>query len=338
MPKYKHSRLIDNISSDYLSSRAVMHRRNVCMVYVEGYEDISFWRSVFDEYETEELKFEITTPVRDDMAKGKKVVLNFVPQSGERLLLCVDSDFDYLFGSLNDQSRAVNDSKYVIQTYVYAIENLMCYPPSLRSVAVKATKNDADIFDFEGFLLNYSMIIYPLFLWYIYAAKVNRPGIFPLSEFRNSVRINFLDVDDNGEATLAWLGRQVEKKLKSIVHTNGSHVVELEKFEKYLHSMGVRNSNVYFFMQGHCLMDNVVKIVLDAVCDRLRKSWVDRIMQSSRQGLPLKNELSYYNNSLRDVDSLLLDNTNYKSCEWFQKVRLDLEKALKVVKISREKV
>ena len=44
------------------------------MVYVEGYEDIAFWRGVFDDYESEEFMFEITVPLRDDLAKGKKVV------------------------------------------------------------------------------------------------------------------------------------------------------------------------------------------------------------------------------------------------------------------------
>lgn len=319
------SRLLDNISSDFFAAASRMKRSDRIMVYVEGYEDIAFWRSVLDEWERDDRKFEITTPVRGDMAKGKKVVLNFVPQSGRNLLLCVDSDFDYLFGDHNEQSRLVNNTKYLVQTYTYAIENLLCYPPSLDSIVVRATKNDAKIFDFEHFMKSYSETIYPLFLWYIYAAYSNNPGVFPLSDFRGSVRLNYLEIDNDGEGTITWLNRQVRKRVAQLEGKYSDYLEQVAQVEQMMKQRGVTPQTTHYYMQGHCLMDNVVKIVLSTVCDSLRRQWIERINSSRIDGLTLRNELSSYNNTLRDIDSLLSDNIGYRRSSQFEMIKKRLE-------------
>lgn len=153
-------------------------------VFVEGYDDVAFWRSIFDDYETERLKFEISVPLRDDLAKGKKVLLAMIDERDRDTILCMDSDFDYLFKNFNDQSRLVNNTPRLFHTYAYATENFLCHPPSLHKVCVKATKNDTLIFNFEKFMTAYSRTIYPLFLWYAYSARRKSEKAFSLLDFR----------------------------------------------------------------------------------------------------------------------------------------------------------
>ena len=74
-------------------------------VFVEGYEDVAFWRGVFDRFANPYLRFEISVPSRRDLPKGKKVLLSMIPEASDELLLCVDSDFDYLFNGTTEQSR-----------------------------------------------------------------------------------------------------------------------------------------------------------------------------------------------------------------------------------------
>ena len=189
-------------------------------VYVEGYEDVAFWRGIFDHFRTPYLRFEISVPNREDLPKGKKVLLSMVPRSSERLLLCMDSDFDYLFADRTPQSKEVNRSKYVFHTFAYATENYLCYAPALHNVCVKATKNDTRIFDFVRFMREYSCTIYPLFVWYAFSARLDTVNVFPLCDFKSSVRINFLDLRDNGAETLAWLARNVAKREQMLVARN----------------------------------------------------------------------------------------------------------------------
>lgn len=294
-------------------------------VFVEGYDDVAFWRNIFDDFETDRLKFEISVPPRDDLAKGKKVLLGMIPECSEDRILCMDSDFDYMFQNFNEQSRQVNQTPFLFHTYAYAIENYLCYPPSLHRICVKATKNDTLIFDFERFMTEYSRTIYPLFLWYAFSARQEREKAFSLFEFRSSVRLNYLDLRDDGNETLLWLGRQVDKRVRSLEMNYPDWVDDVNAFGREIAKFGVTTDNVYFFMQGHTLLDNVVLILLNAVCERLREMAIERIVSGTKQGISLKNELSNYNNSLRNVREVLLDNEQYKECFLYQRLRKDIE-------------
>ena len=61
-----------------MPSRYSTGEDRLVQVFVEGYDDVAFWRGIFDDYETEWLKFEISVPPRQDLAKGKKVLLGMI--------------------------------------------------------------------------------------------------------------------------------------------------------------------------------------------------------------------------------------------------------------------
>ena len=303
--------------------------RYLVHVYVEGYEDVAFWRGIFDHFHNPYLRFEISVPNRDDLPKGKKVLLSMIERTEpDSVLLCVDSDFDYIFNGETEQSQAVLSAENMFHTYTYATENYLCYAPSLRNVCVKATKNDTRIFDFELFFANYSKIIYPLFLWYCYSARLSHENVFTLAEFRASVRLNFLDIRHNGENTLTWLKRNVERRLLALEYANPDMVTEVEEFGQRLEKRGVASENCYLFMHGHTLMDNVVLVVLSAVCDKLRQLSIAKINSSKIEGVALQNELKNYTNTLRSIRDVLLDNENYTSCPLYKQLRDDIQEYL----------
>ena len=295
-------------------------------VYVEGYEDVAFWRGIFDHFQNPYLRFEISVPDRGDLPKGKKVLLGTIPRSSEELLLCVDSDFDYLFAGRTEQSREVLGARYMFHTYAYATENYLCYAPSLHNVCVKATKNDTRIFDFVQFMHDYSCTIYPLFIWYAFSAQLASENVFPLVDFKASVRLGYLDLEQNGARTIEWLRRNVEKREKLLCQRNPRMMEPMKRFEEQLRERGVRPENTYLFMHGHTLMDNVVMILLNSVCEKLRAMSIARITASQKQGVALKNEMSNYTNSLRSIRDVLLDNENYTKCPLYKRLQRDIER------------
>ena len=295
-------------------------------VYVEGYEDVAFWRGIFDHFQNPYLRFEISVPDRGDLPKGKKVLLGMVPRSSEELLLCVDSDFDYLFAGRTEQSKEVNGARYMFHTYAYATENFLCYAPSLHNVCVKATKNDTHIFDFVRFMHEYSCTIYPLFLWYAFSAQLASENVFPLVDFKQSVRIGYLDLEENGARTLAWLRRNVEKRERLLQQRNARMIEPMREFEEQLRSRGLKPENAYLFMHGHTLMDNVVLVLLNTVCEKLRQMSIARITASEKRGVALKNEMANYTNSLRSIRDVLLDNENYTKCPLYRRLQRDIER------------
>lgn len=290
-------------------------------VYVEGYEDVAFWRGIFDHFQNPYLRFEISVPDRGDLPKGKKVLMSMIPRSSEELLLCVDSDFDYLFADRTPQSREVNGSKFMFHTFAYATENFLCYAPSLHNVCVKATKNDTRIFDFVQFMHEYSCTIYPLFVWYAFSAQLATENVFPLIDFKASVRLGYLDLAENGANTLAWLARNVQKRERLLAQRNPRMIEPMKHFEEQLRERGLTPGNAYLFMHGHTLMDNVVMVLLTSVCEKLRERSIARITASEKRGVALKNEMSNYTNSLRSIRDVLLDNENYTRCPLYKRLQ-----------------
>ena len=300
--------------------------RHLVHVYVEGYEDVAFWRGIFDHFRNPYLRFEISVPNRDDLPKGKKVLMSMIDKVDyEDVILCVDSDFDYLFDGATEQSREMLRADNMFHTYVYATENFLCYAPSLRNVCVKATKNDTRIFDFERFFAAYSTTIYPLFLWYAYSAQLSHESVFTLAEFKAAVRLGYVDIRQNGESTLAWLERNVERRNAALESENPHMVEEVKAFAEKLQKLGVERDNCYMFMHGHTLMDNVVLVVLSAVCEKLRQLSIAKINESKVEGVALKNELNNYTNTLRSIRDVLLDNENYTSSPLYKRLRDDIQ-------------
>ncbi len=293
-------------------------------VFVEGYEDVAFWRGIFDHYSTPLLRFEISVPMRKDLPKGKKILLSMIPDSSPYLLLCVDSDFDYLFANSTQQSREVNEAKYMLHTYTYATENYLCYAPSLHNVCVKATKNDTNIFDFVSFMRGYSEAIYPAFLWYSFSAQLGSENFFTLSDFKSTVRLGYLNTENSGDETIEWVGRNVAKRIKHLEMTYNEMSDQIHKFRTQIESRGVTPQNCYLYMHGHTLMDNVVMIALNAVCDKLRQMTLAQIVGSTKEGTALKNEISNYNNTQRSIRDVLLDNENYTSCHLYKSLHRDI--------------
>ena len=306
--------------------------RHLVRVYVEGYEDVAFWRAIFDHFQNPYLRFEISVPNRDDLPKGKKVLMSMLGETNmESVVLCVDSDFDYLFDGATGQSQRILEAENMFHTYTYATENYLCYAPSLRNVCVKATKNDMRIFDFVRFMAAYSKAIYPLFLWYVHSAQQSTEHVFTLAEFRASVRLNYVDIRDNGENTRAWLENNVQRRKEALESANPDMCEAVAALAHRLRARGVEEDNCYLFMHGHTLMDNVTMPLLQAVCDKLRQLAVAKIHNSKVEGVALQNELKNYTNTLRSIRDVLLDNENYTSCPLYKRLRDDIQEYLDVM-------
>ena len=314
-------------------------RRRV-KVFVEGYEDVAFWRGIFDHFPNPYLRFEISVPTRKDLPKGKKVLLSMAEEANEEMLLCMDSDFDYLFDDEDDVSRQIVESPFMFHTYTYATENYLCYAPSLHNVCVKAVKNDTYIFDFEQFMADYSRTIYPLFLWYVYSASRKTENVLPLIDFKSAVRIGYIDLENNGENTIAWLQRNIERKTASLVEEHPEMAAEIPAFAERIRAKGVEPELTYLFMHGHTLMDNVMLPVLSGVCEKLRQISLSKIICSSKEGIALKNEMSNYTNTLRSIRDVLLDNENYTSSPLYKRLKADIQRYIDttIAKIEKNKI
>ena len=94
-------RLQEHLNSQYFELASKLRPKNAArkvVAYVESYDDVFFWRSVLQDFETEHIKFEVTLPSRFTLSKGKKAALmnKLGPRLGDYMIACVDADYDYL--------------------------------------------------------------------------------------------------------------------------------------------------------------------------------------------------------------------------------------------------
>ena len=326
-------RLTENLSSMYIGAANRLKpkkAKNRIVAYVESYDDVAFWRSIFADFEDENCYFEVMLPSNKSLCKGKKSVLmnKLGSRLGQNLVACVDSDYDYLLQQTTKQSRQINNNPFVLQTYTYAIENFQCYAESLHEVCVQATLNDRQILDFPAFMRDFSRITYPLFLWHIWFIKNGHAEIFPMQHLADCTSIHEIDIY-NPLPTLQSIERRVKNKISKFQRRYYKQMDEVDALGKELEPLGLNPDTTYLYMQGHHIFENIVLKLITPVCTNLRRERERQIKQLSVHQQQFQNELSCYENSLANIKLMLKKNDDFKKLPHYQQIQKDIEALLK---------
>ena len=317
-------RLQQHISSAYFEAANQLtskqaHRK--VGAYVEGYEDIFFWRSVLSELEDEEHYFEVMLPSRQHkIERGKKAAISrLLSDVGEDMIACVDADYDYLLQGVSQSSHLVLSNPYVFHTYTYAIENLQCYAPSLRNVVVSVVLNDHNIFDFETFMQHYSEIIYPLFVWNIWYYRSTHYCDFTMTQFNHAIEMGEIDINAPQQA-LTKLAKKVGRVVRDLQEKNPSATEEYQQVATDLERLGVTPHNTYLYIHGHHLLENVVEPLLNRVCDHLCREQERNIQYQAKHYLQMQSEMAGYQHRIGNVELALRKNTNFRTAPQYQQI------------------
>ena len=325
-----------NITSEYIAAanRLKPNKSQVRIVaYVESYDDITFWRDVLDEYETEKVRFEVMLPSRTTLGKGKKTAL--MNNLGPYMIACVDADYDWLLQGKTPLSKELCNNKYVLHTYVYAIENYQCYAEGLHRACTRATLNDREVLNLEAYMEEYSKIVWPLFVWNIWVYRRGRDNEFGIMHFMDTVTYHEANIR-NPEDTLEYVRRRVNKKINWL----HQHFPEGKKtyapLKDELLSMGLLPEHTYLYIQGHGLKDGVVLPLLNPTCHLLRRERERDINSLAMHEVQRQNELSGYRISSLSIEDALKKSMSYRQSLPYQWLRKDIELLLEEVKGGKE--
>ena len=329
-------RLTENLSSLYIGAANRLKpkkARNRIVAYVESYDDVAFWRSIFADFEDENFYFEVMLPSNKSLCKGKKSVLmnKLGSRLGQNMVACVDSDYDYLLQGVTSTSRQINESRYVFQTYAYAIENHQCYAESLHEVCTMATLNDRKLVDFVGFMTLYSQIAYPLFIWSVWFYRQRNLNEFSLMDFCAYVRLDKVSVRQPEECLIA-MDKRVKNKLRELEKRHPQALEEIEAMKAEFTYLGVTPENTYMFIQGHHIMESVTMKILTPVCNALRREREEEIKRLAEHHVQFRNELTCYERSLLPVDVVLKKQTGFKDSSVYKMLEKDIREFLKRIK------
>lgn len=326
-------RLKENLSSDYFSAanrlKPANARRRI-VAYVESYDDVYFWRSVLSRFEDDKCYFEVMLPSRmTHLERGKKAaVMSLVgDRVGRDMIACVDADYDYLMQGCTPFSQKIISSPYIFHTYAYAIENFQCYAPSLHDVCVAATLNDSIDFDFEAYFREYSLAIFPLFVWSIWAYRTSNYSDFSITDFLSTIEPGRFTLEGYGDH-LRRLRRRVGQRVARLQKQYPKVKEQWLQVKEDVKRLGVTPETTYLFIQGHHLFEKVVVPMLRRICNILMHRREMEIARQSLHAIQRRNELSCYESSVSDVQLLLKKNNEFLASPLFRLLADDVRRFL----------
>ena len=262
----------------------------------------------------------------------KQAMMNRLGENlGKYMIACVDSAYDYLLQGTSSTSREMLTNPFVLQTYAYSIENYQCYAPSLHEVCVMSTLNDHRIFDFEEYMRLYSNIVFELFVWSVWLYRNNMYKEMPLNSFLNFVSVEKMNIMKPSDA-MEELRHRVNRKVAYMQRNYPKAKGKLGPLKDELEKLGVNRDNVYLFIQGHHILENVVMAVMDPVCTLLRREREREIKNlANGRKQQMDNELASYNHSQCPIDQMLRRNTDFKEAEIYQLLKRDIEHLIDLI-------
>lgn len=332
-PRKQGKRLQDALNSSYVEAanrlrpRSARHR---IVAYVESYDDVFFWRSVLQEFETEQYYFEVMLPSRTTLCRGKKTALmnTLGPSLGECMIACVDADYDWLMQGCTEMSRMVCHNPYVLHTYAYAIENYQCYAPNLHTACVMSTLNDRSVVDLEAFMGEYSRIVWPLFVWSVWAYRYGYYREFSLTHFADVVSFHSVNPARGGQSALDSLKHKVNKTITMLQRRYPQGRKTYAPLREELLSMGLTPDTTYLYIQGHTLFDGVVMPLLTPICNILRREREREITCLAMHATQKQNEWSSYEHSICSVDVMLKKGSGFRQSPPYQLLKADITRLM----------
>jgi hypothetical protein len=270
--------LLSALNASYSEDASILTGNpNRVTVEVEDDEDARFWRNLletirpdkdfhFDPYKT-------LTPAhqKDKQGKGKAEILKDANSFNAFHIGCVDSDYDWLLSDSTEAGKTMATNNYLLQTYSYSIENLLCLATTLQEYCKDLTDEETN-FDFCNYLLQLSHIVYPLLLWSVYLYGKGNHDFTP-TDWRG-ILVNTLQ---EAEPSLTQIRQKAEERLSAIEQSHSSEEAEKRKRQNIFQQKGVTPENAYLYVRGHDLYDHLLNSLLRPMVKALSNKHFQRL-------------------------------------------------------------
>jgi len=337
--------------ADYQDNQNTFFLDKDITAQVEGLDDVVFWEDVFRKFAPSlKINFEPYSEESNYESGKLKVLTEYnILNANSKLILCVDSDFDYLL-----KSEPIYSHPYIFHTYAYSIENFKVFSYNLNIIAKKCSIPLQETFCFIKFFEAYSKTIYEIFLYIIFFRKqednAKKQGLEVNSEIlisKESLNSVFcikqsekIDLSNNGESLIQLLEDRVNKLKLEIKEKHEN--IDLQVVENDLiQELEIKPEDIYWYIKGHILYNCVVKLLLPKVIGNYQKERKDDYNTDSQEG---KNKLKEYKNHTKGIhwETLLKDGHNscllyLELCPLMEKIKQDIDRYLQEFNLIKNK-
>jgi hypothetical protein len=317
------------ISSSYVAAKGIFSSSpssSTIIAYIESHDDQRLWSNLLKSKVLNDKKIRVTfkSPSLEGNANGKSTLIKMYNDGtlelGKHLLLCMDSDFDYIIG-LDDTHPKVKmyDSEYVYQTYAYSAESHYYTPQGLIPICERALCGELDIdFCFEQFTMDFSNIIHMLFCHVLFLRKSGHHQDYKKNYalLKGLIKRRF-----GGNVNITKIGGILSSfkdevgNLASAIDKDGciSSSKEFGEFYQSLAAKGLVDTNTLYFLKGHDLEDIVLSPMCNSVAKRIVLHRITAIKKSNNNKENVGELIGEYRNNLSNVIHCIKNRSDFNN-------------------------
>ncbi|MEZ9529537.1 DUF4435 domain-containing protein [Vibrio sp. 10N.286.51.F4] len=308
---------------DFIKAYLLMngHAGKCGFLFIENEKDKAFWSTFLGQNLVSKYVFSASHNLGTIQcgARGKARFDSLLPKASDVAIFAIDADIDHLTPSRFDKCNEIINNPHVLHTYGYSKESISNCSAVLDDCLSKFTYFSESPYKFEAFLINYSQIIYPALLKFLYLLN-NHEDFNEESEFNQIIipQENHLYsmFFDNDYSQFTAVITQYISELDAII--NDADVTLNEVAYQYF---GLTDTTAYQFINGHNLEERIVDKIVNQIKCRLIKDEFEKYKNEGATGQLLgdrhKELTNHFNenvkfSTLRCHSSAFVDDLVYK--------------------------
>lgn len=233
------------------------------IVYIENERDLLFWESIIEEVHPNLYSFKRAVK-EGSSTRGKRVLEKHYATLNSKVLVAIDSDFDYLSPNRNSYSSNVRYNPYVLHTFSFSRESVLCNINTLNYNLSRVKFFIPSSYRVDTLLTKFSEISYECLLPFCYLMDTGNFDVTE-AEFHSVLNLNDSEIELNEDAWKAKLVLITEfvDGLKLKIEDE----IDYNRFVEGLNDLGVNANTAYRFISGHLLKKHVDMVVKKVISD-----------------------------------------------------------------------
>lgn len=268
------------INSSYFLNAYGFNDKGIC--YVEDESDIPFWEYLLNKHLSGKFDIKTASSTKNPHARGKKVLLEKIPNLYDKHIIAMDSDFDYIFGDKNNNTL---ENKYILHTFFYSRESLLYRSDRLDLISKYVKYNLNHDLKPSLFLNQFSKKCYEALINVAYLVEI---GAIDNSYLK--IKVNeIINIGNdkkfiyNEDLILNYsILNKIDSKLSEFILENNSFLDQskINKFKIEKKSLGLDEYSAYQYIDGH-LLENYINHIFKILVNHLKKIESKRIVNES---------------------------------------------------------
>ena len=234
------SELSKNVTSEWIKATAVFGHtplRIPVQMYVEGDDDVMFWKEAVKQYQTKyDINVVTNKAVNPEQGNGKSMLLS-MKGLGKEKVVAVDADFDLIVDEYSTYTDMVKNSPFVVNTTWHSIENILLQKT-----------------DYISLIELFSMASWELYTYYL-ATVVAKEEPHPIKHYGEMIS-HFGVQKCATQKNYTTFETAYKEELNNAIE---SHKEVSAQIKEKLIQLGYNKSNIWKVTRGHYLWDMIVK-------------------------------------------------------------------------------